>query len=762
MLKKEAERRKRSNLRTPFTSYAPDKQTPWMSIGREGGNIPNMNVDFEDSFLQTRDKPHWDKNSSFIRRQNDVEVDQAMVQRVKKLYESNPDVANAVEIFLREIWRGGISITVHFGNEEKMVFSKDDKMTSQYFSERLTREMRNALRDCLLYGFACVRIHEPKIVEVEIEETKNPPGSYVDEEALKAEMPDDAEELLILLEKEMQGASFASDTLQVKTNGDGSDFFDGEKRIQSGKSIRRMKGSNQLVFDDPDPEAQEFVRIREEFFSKEKRPTVAALKSQLLAARLSNQAVEQMARGQGGGSYLPKNADDSNTTGDDDLDAYPSFVVLDVDRVTQYIRVNEKDRREYYVMYNGHTMNRNKQPVPQGMMLVLNDPTLSGVLQSPVAKVLPLASQLADLWRNFGLVNYTLARPFMIATVETDKSDPHVASRTMAFGNAAQDGTDDAMKKYSETIELRRQDAQETHEIVVDPRYEQLVHEKKEMQKSQHSVNNGESYFHGLRGNSNQQHIHPLLDETGSKDPTDLRDEPYLRKCVFPANSRLLPNPIPSIPANMLDVARYFGEQIFVAMGLPAEMYMGGQRRFASNQTLDQMIQDSRIQEFQNAMSTLFQTLLSRVFDPLIDEHVFNKAVKNGHQTNSSFLRNYKAKATILVEFHFNVHISEEQLVLYIEQGWLDEKAAQTFALRQASIDPKFATKDPVAARRKRAREMSQDQEKPHTDIEREKLQTAKSIATKDRQSSERTAAKAMTAANSSKTASSSSSKKQK
>lgn len=732
---------KRRETKTPFTAVAPDRQTPWMALAQDSGEIPNMTIE-QDEYMPARDRPDWDKNSSFVKRTTDTEVNQTMVRRVKLLYESNPVVSNAVDIFLREIWRGGISITVHFGEREKMVFSAQDKMTKQYFSERLNPEMRAALRDCVLYGFACVRVHAPKMVEVEVEEKTENPDAYVDVEALKAALPDNKEELLQLLREEVEnGAAFASSALQEKMGNEGDRFFDGEQESQVGNPIRRVEGSNQLVYEDPDPDARKALKRIEAFYRSEDTPSIEALKTELLAVRTSNRAVEQLAQGEGGGAHLWRTGErDVGAIGDNDLDAFPSFTVLDISRVTQYIRINDSDRREYFVMYNGHTLNRSRKPVPQGMMIVLNEPTLDGILQSAVAKTLPLASQLADLWRNHGLVSHQLARPFLIATTETDKSDPHVASRTMTFGDAAQDGTQEAMEQYSRTVEIKRNRDQESHEIIVDPRYLDLVNRKQDMRQKQAASSGGGFQYSQMYSSSQWGHVHPLLDETGVDDPTDLRDEPYLRKCVMPSNSRLLPNPVPSVMNNMLDVARYLSEQIFVAMGLPAEMYQGGQRKFAANQTLDQMIQDSRIQEFQNAMSTLFQTLLARVFDPLVDEHVYNIATKNGFQTNSTRIKRYKNMANVLVEFHFNVHLSEEQLISFVEQGWLDESAAQTFALRQASIDPKFASKDPAAARRKRMRDAAIDEEKPRTDVERAKIQSAEKIAAENRKSAERTA----------------------
>lgn len=733
---------KKKKTKTPFTAHASDKQTPWMALAQESGKVPDMTVDEDEGFMSPRARPDWDKNSGFIKRTTDVEVNQAMIQRMKILYESNTTVSNAVDIFLLEIWRGGLSITVHFGDREKMVFSKQDPMTKRYFSERLDMEIKAVLRDCVLYGFACVRVLPPEIVEVEVDEAVNDdPDAYVDEEAMKAAMPNNKEELLRLLDEEVRnGASFAGDTLQEKMDSEGSRLFDGEREMQVSNPIRRMKGSNQLVYEDPDPAARRALEKREAFYQQENTPSIESLKTQLLAIRLSNRAVEQLARGEGGGAYPEQDELEERTTGDDDLDSYPSFTVLDMNRVTQYIRINEQDRREYYVTYNGHGLNRKRGAVPQGMLVMLNEPTLDGIPQSAVAKVLPLASQLYNMRRDCQLVSYVLARPFLIATTETDKSDPHVASRTMTFGDAAQDGTEEAMKQYSQVVEIRRQQAQETHEILVDPRYEELVQQKKELRRRQAAEGGEGIQYSRLYPGGKYGNVHPLLDDTGAEDPTDLRDEPYLRKCVMPVNSRLLPNPVPTVLPNILDVDRYLCEQIFVAMGLPPEMYQGGQRKFAANQTLNQMIQDSRIQEFQNSMATLFQTLLSRVFDPLVDERIFNIATKGGFQTNPNRIKRYKSMASVLVEFHFNVHMSDEQLVLYADQGWLAEKDAQTFALRQVSIDPKFGEHDPSAARRKRMRDAAMDEEKPRMEMERAKIQSSEKIAAENRKSAERTA----------------------
>ena len=739
----ETKKRGSGKKKTSFTAHAPDKQTPWMALAQESGKVPNTTIDEDEGFMPHRTRPDWDKNSGFIKRTTDVEINQGMMNRMKMLFESNATVSNAVEIFLREIWRGGISITVHFGDKEKMVFSKQDKMTKRYFAERLDLEIKAVMRDCVLYGFACVRVLPPGMVEVEMDDdVDDDSDAGVDEEALKAAMPNDKEELLRLLDEEVRnGASFASDTLQEKMDNEGSRFFDGERETQVSNPIRRMAGSNQLVYEDSDPDAKKATKRREAFYQQENTPSVETLKTQLLAVRQSNRAAEQLARGEGGGAYPKREELDERTTGDDDLDSYPSFTVLDMSRVTQYIRINEHDRREYYVVYNGNRLNRRRGPVPQGMMVVLNEPSLDGILQSAIAKVLPLASQLSGLRRDYQLVSYVLARPFLIATTETDKSDPHVASRTMTFGDAAQDGTEEAMKQYSQVVEIKRQHAQESHEIIVDPRYEEFVQKKKELRRKQAATGSeGVQYSHLYPGGNKCGNIHPLLDDTGVEDPTDLRDEPYLRKCVLPVNSRLLPNPVPAVLPNILEVDHYLCEQIFVATGLPPEMYQGGHRQFAASQNLNQMIQDSRIQEFQNSMTTLFQTLLSRVFDPLVDERIYNIATKDGFQTNPTRIKRYKDMANVLVEFHFNVHMTDEQLVLYTDQGWLDEKTSQTFALRQVSIDPKFGAHDPAAARRKRMREAAMDDEKPRMDMERAKIQSTEKIATENRKSAERTA----------------------
>ena len=732
----------------PFTSHAVDKQVPWMAIAKDSAQLPRLHAEDDETagFLPPRDRPDWDKNSGFIRRNTDVEVNQSVVRRVKELYESNPVIANAVDIFLREIWRGGISITVHFGAKEKMVFSAQDKLTKQYFSERLNPEMKAALRDCVLYGFACVRVNPPKMVEVEVEEEEEEDiDAYVDEEALRAALPDSRDKLLELLDREIRtGAASASDTLQEKMDTEGSVLRDGKQDLHIGHPIRRLEGSSQLAYDDPDPQTARNLRAREARYREEEPPTVEALKTQLLALRQSNRAVEQMARGEGGGARPERDARKTTALGDDDIDSYPSFTVLDMARVTQYIRLNEEDRREYYVTYNGHHLNRSRQPVPQGMVLVLTAPTLDGLIQSPVTKAIPLVRQLNAVWQNFDLATYRMARPLYIATVETDKSDAHTASRTMTYGDAAQDGTSEAMEKFTQTVEIRRQRMQETHEIVIDDEYENRLQRKEAQRKRQAEGRAQSNVLYGDGGASGGLRdplaSHPLLREVGAEDPLDLRDRPWVRKAVFPANSRMLPNPVPAIPPGMLDVSRYLCEQIFIAMGLPGEMYQGNQGKFATNAALNQMIQGSRIQEFQNAMSTLFQTLLTRVFDPLVDERIYSIATQKNRQDNPRYLRRYKDMANILVEFHFNVHLSDDQLVLYVEQGWLDEKAAQTFALRQASIDPKFGASDPAAARRKRMREVAQDEDKPRTDMERARLQSAEKIAAENRRSAERTA----------------------
>lgn len=405
---------------------------------------------------------------------------------------------------------------------------------------------------------------------------------------------------------------------------------------------------------------------------------------------------------------------------------YPLFDVLR-EGITNEI-IEWKGNRRFYKLFYASTFQGDAagKKVPNGHILVMDNPFDDGGLNSRVTRVFGPLRQLKQLWHNYNDSMYYTAHPPYVITPEQDKNRRSAEEefRMVEAAEAAIEGTSEARQQVRMRIIREQAEEDRLASIHTNP-----------------GAANSSSGMYGHYNNASlMPRGNPALtlggpDEGGlsslASAASVMMEEPWRHGITLPRGHKMNSVPTARAPEGFLQVSEHLLHKVVRSIGIPPGMLEGGiGQKHAASVEMGNKELATNITLLHQQAEILLRDFFRKVFRSAVDSSVMDRAVEEGQEKNPDYLREQMAGVKVDVKFRYHPIITLESLVMLHEQGIVNSEAKRDVGLRLFGMPEEYGEPDPDKALAKRQEAMVTADSKGKAVLEKVKQQAKPASST--------------------------------